>query len=550
MGPGTDDDGGALDAGFDAGSHPDASSEDSGSIDAGAIDAGTDDSGASDSGVSDSGVRDSGMNDAGANDSGFVDAGFIDAGTSSCAPFFEDAPSSNLSPLTHDLLRQQLDIMAVSWDPTAAGWANLFLSDPANTESMLRGFFYNYFITTAHPLTEPLLNYLGYPVFSWFDASVNRKLQRALAPVLWQRARELLTAAGTDLSAALESDGGTRPTLFGTYRFFDDFGRLGIMSDTERTKMSTSFGALLVNCAPGKLRAQALNVTTERYVASLRAQVWMAYRDTTPLDVPAKNAFASALGLTGPTLNLWSTHNTVLSDNRGFSVAQTTAIQSLLDVIPSSVLDLRHVTQNEYIGNVAPRSVWFRNIGGVNIFNVAVGAVAENSFPNDVPSTTIDLFTAALAHEANHIVDALYVEKSPVLKARKMALLARAGTVDAQFLRSQVGGAFFQNAPQEFVASISNEWFTDTSRTLDLAVLRFNAGFKEPLNQFLFFAEIYSEGTLTTRFYRVDAQSNVTSFAVTVERDGLARINRISWNGKVYHITLDSSGYATALLVQ
>ena len=526
------DAGTTFDAGFDGGAKPDAGPDGGAKADAG-LDAGFDAGATFDAGL-DAGLK--------------VDGG-LDAGPLSCAVLWDAGTASSLSPSDHAALTMHLEILSGSWVQNSVNAANNILSNASNTEAKLLGFFTDYFITTGHPFTDALSEYLGYPTFSWFDAAVHRKLQRSLATVLWSRSVAVLTGAG-HLGTVLGSDAGLRTTTFNAQRFFADLGKVGALTAPERAQVTESYRVLVDTCASATLKASTtFNLASDPYVPSLRAQVWMAYRDLSPTDAPSKATLAQTLGLSGTYLSVWYAHGTLLHDNNTFSTAQKNVIAGLFASFPPGLLDLSHLTQNEMLGNVSPRAVGFRNRSGVNIFGDQVGTVSENSFPPDVTATHIDIFSAALAHECNHIVDALYIEPSPARKARKDALIARAGWVNLQYLRSQVGGAFFQGAPQEFIASISNEWFTDTGRTLELAALRFAGGYFEPLNQFLFFAELYSMGGATTRFYRIDTAGVLTTTDVPVTRDSSSRIKAFSFGGKSYDVTFDAMGFATALTV-
>jgi hypothetical protein len=201
------------------------------------------------------------------------------------------------------------------------------------------------------------------------------------------------------------------------------------------------------------------------------------------------------------------------------------------------------------LGNTGTRQVGITGRNSINVAPYQVGQFSENSFPSDIAPRSIDAFSVVVAHEANHRVDATYIGGNEARRNRKDALLAQAGMVDLQYLRSQVGGAFFQQAPQEFVASIANQWFTDSKHTLDLGTQRFNAGYREPLNQMLFFVDLYSAGTAVSKFYRVDTNGVVTVTDVPVGRDGLGRITSLVYGSSRYAFTLDANGNVTGYVV-
>jgi hypothetical protein len=138
----------------------------------------------------------------------------------------------------------------------------------------------------------------------------------------------------------------------------------------------------------------------------------------------------------------------------------------------------------------------------------------------------VPLYTSALAHEVSHVIDAFGVEGSPPLKARREALIQQAGQASLNYLRSMFPSGFFQGAPQEFVASISNQWFARSEMTLQVGAARFDTGRPEPLNQALFMAEIFSQGTSTALFTTTSA-GVLGRLDATIARDVNGHINRI-----------------------
>lgn len=78
---------------------------------------------------------------------------------------------------------------------------------------------------------------------------------------------------------------------------------------------------------------------------------------------------------------------------------------------------------------------------------------------------------------------------------------------------------------------------------------RFRKGYKEPINQFLLFVEVYSLGGATTPFYRLDAQENIQRFQAEMVRDALGRIIELKVDQRTFSFTLDGNGNVTDLKV-
>ena len=204
----------------------------------------------------------------------------------------------------------------------------------------------------------------------------------------------------------------------------------------------------------------------------------------------------------------------------------------------------------------------FTSESSVNIFDAELGVVRENGFPSDVPPYFSDVFGLVAAHEINHVVDASSIEGcsrpnvtcSPTpYSARKRVLLDQAGSNDSKYLRSMVGGQFFQNAPQEFFASISNQYFANTQRTLDLAIQRLNVGvagqtYSEPLNQFLFFADVYSRGSNSVPFYTMDSNGFFTVESAKATRDLNGFLDSLEVGDRRWTFAIGTDGNASSVV--
>ncbi|MHC4108272.1 MAG: dockerin type I domain-containing protein, partial [Planctomycetota bacterium] len=107
----------------------------------------------------------------------------------------------------------------------------------------------------------------------------------------------------------------------------------------------------------------------------------------------------------------------------------------------------------------------------------------------------------------------------------------------------------FVGAPQEFFASIANEWFTDSRKTVELGLVRFDAGWLCPINQALFFAEVYSQGSDSTWFYTIDTSGNVTAESFTVRRNAGGLINELVYDGQRHIFSLDGLGEVQSYVI-
>jgi hypothetical protein len=283
-------------------------------------------------------------------------------------------------------------------------------------------------------------------------------------------------------------------------------------------------------------------------LAWVRERVFRSAIDALPLDVTRVHEIAAFTGLSGTGYEaIWLDHQVWLLDNCGLDSSQKELLHRYLDLIPSGLHNLRFISVTELLGtpSIEIPLAGDNSVGWVNIFGVRISDAIENSFPDDVSAGLIPTFCACAAHEVNHIVDAFAVGGNPGLCVRKTALIQSAGRDHLNYLRSMLADGFFADAPQEFFASIANEWFTDSEKTLKLGLVRFDQGRLEPINQAIFFAEVYSRGGDATYFYITSPQGVVTRQAVPVDRDQMGRITALSVGSERYVFTLDHDGNVT-----
>jgi hypothetical protein len=165
-----------------------------------------------------------------------------------------------------------------------------------------------------------------------------------------------------------------------------------------------------------------------------------------------------------------------------------------------------------------------------------------------VPPVFADTFGITLAHEVNHYIDTVFTRAHPALALRRDGLIAHAGPNCHNYLRSTFDNGYFVNTPEEFYASIANLWMADTQRTLDLALTQWQAGHDDPISQFLFFAEVYSQGGNTVPFYRLDMQGQLARVDVPVERDDSRGLITAIRTDQPYRFILNDEGDVVAVL--
>jgi hypothetical protein len=300
----------------------------------------------------------------------------------------------------------------------------------------------------------------------------------------------------------------------------------------------------LVAAHPAMLRRHnRIDVERQPQLALLRAQLYKNLQDLLrPFD---RERFITDTGFFGTYAELIRNHGVLVLDNNGLDASQRRAVRELLALIPPSLHRTAHISVYDLLGNPMRGPARARLVGsrGVNIASIAIAAHADNGFPGDVEAVTVPTFCSVLQHELNHMVDHHSVSGNPKRRATRDTLIARAGSDPEQYLRSMLAPGFFVRYPQEFFASISNAYFADAFQTLLLAVERSESGVDEPLNQFLFFADVYSLGGDETLFVRQTSDCEFSLHTVPIGRDEHGRIDRIRLPDATLRFTLDAGGF-------
>jgi hypothetical protein len=276
--------------------------------------------------------------------------------------------------------------------------------------------------------------------------------------------------------------------------------------------------------------------------ARLRERAWRSWRDALQLTPEIQSQIAGLGQLSGTRLGIFNSLGVVLLDNSLLNQEQLDVIHAYGSLIPQLLHNLRAISVNDFLGSPALPIPLNGMSGAVNVFGIAVGGSSGNSFPPDVPPGVVDTYSIVVAHEINHIVDSYTIGGSPALTARRAALIAAAGDDPLNYLRSMLPPGFFVQNPQEFFASIANQWFTDSAKTIALGLVRFDAGRHDPINQALFFADVYSMGNSITYLYTTDTLGHITRHTAAITRNPRGSINSIQIDLDKYLFELDDLG--------
>lgn len=388
------------------------------------------------------------------------------------------------------------------------------------------------------PISDSKEMYKDSPVINLFFPNI--KSPEEVLTEAMNYIKSMTEEHSADLPSVLQSNSAASSKYISSLMFIADSTSLG---NTLEQKKYAFFKAMATKYPQYYSKEPVFDISLYSNMAWVREHFIRAWADSMPLTAITKSEIASIARITGPYKRIWNDFGIYIADNSSLNSAQTAQIYKMLSLIPTNMHSIRIISVAELLGNRPANIRDFTGaINGINIFKFSIGEVRENSFPADINEGIGDIFTLTIAHEVNHVIDANVINSNALLKNRKAELIKNAGNLPDNYLRSMFEDGFFTNAPQEFFASISNEWFTDSSKTVRLGLSRFDKSLPQPINQALFFAEVYSQGGSFTYFYNSDAFGNITRTQISLTRDDKKRIKSVTFDGYKYEFTLNSSG--------
>jgi choice-of-anchor C domain-containing protein len=386
-------------------------------------------------------------------------------------------------------------------------------------------------------ISDPTNNLNGLPIFHTFYPEV----PSLFVPAAVATIRDIHEAYPVGLPAALEASAllqrvyteAHRALWFPTSEFAEGHAKCQEVYD--------ALVALVTDYPESYAKASAFDETLYPTATWVRERLWWTWRDCLPLAEAVVQQMTEVGQLSANYAAVLQKHGVIILDNLKLGAPQVDFIDRYLAAIPSALHNLRTIFSLEHMG-VQPALIPLAGRPDAVNLGWTIGLGTQNQFPADVAPIWGDYFVLGTAHEINHVVDAFTIGwDSRPMHLRRSQLIADAGDEPMNYLRSMAPAGWFTAAPHEFFASISNQWFCDSAHTVRLGLTRFDAGYLHPINQALFFADVYSQGGDSTWFYQIDLDGNITRDAMALRRDEQGRIDQLQVGDDVYRFQLNDS---------
>lgn len=279
-------------------------------------------------------------------------------------------------------LERALDTLSVSWDGAALEAAAQVLRDPRHGARDLRAFFDGYFGADARPLTDLLAQYLRYMSFDWHDEALHRRMQEALAPVLFDRIEAAAAARPGGLGAALWADPVLRRTVLNAGQWLALLARYAPRGVAVRDEAHARALAL-VRRFPDLFRDDAeIDPVLDPFVPLLRARVWILLVETAAGGAEGRREVAQEIGLGGPgrpKRRIWDETGVLVIDNNGLDAAQLEALRALLGALPAVPPGLRFVACPRFLGPPPTQAILYKGRTGGTV-NYLLGLEGSRPF--------------------------------------------------------------------------------------------------------------------------------------------------------------------------
>ncbi|MFP4547238.1 MAG: T9SS type A sorting domain-containing protein [Fidelibacterota bacterium] len=451
-----------------------------------------------------------------------------------------------LSESDHTNMMKHLKILNEDgWVDSSKNICNTIISRANYNWQDWHQFFENFY--KINRPTKKLWNYLGYPAYYWFNNNVHYNVQRSHIDIYTHKIDSLFQRYQKFLATSMMQDSTMREALF---VYVNEMAKL-INKPQSLLEAELKDSVVLkieqwINDYPKFFKKSSDTEPSKfPYVGYIRWQFAAILIDKQPLTDDRISHIIELFDISGQYADIFRNHRLYIADNLGMRAKDLTFIDTFMDLIPDTLTNHKYLSNRSYYYNDKQKSQdVYKAKGAINTFSY-IGGYQENSFPDDMTPKTIDGFSVVVAHETNHRVDSDFIYRHDKWNSRRQQLLAQAGNDNMQFLRGNAD--YFQNAPQEFIASISNQWFTGSRHTLKHSIQRFEKGYHEPINQFLYFCDLYAVGGDTTRFYEIDTQGNIDMTKILLSRNDLGHITAVHLPDTTYTFDVDEEGNVTAL---
>lgn len=464
------------------------------------------------------------------------------------------AAIGEITPQDAQALEQALDIhghkeLPLPQRSQAYTLAIQIMGRTQHTAADWQRFFSSYW--TRKPLLEPNVSYLTHAFFIWHTPQARHNLRLGALPALMRKIQQTVKGHSNDFNGYMATNPLEREDFISSVHL--------IAAGLERQSVQDEgwgspgdaavyrFSRRLIAENPGLFSwAKPLDPKAEPWSDWLRLQVFILLHDTMPNTTAARQDAAQLIGLPARRLPLWLSHGVIMYDYNTLTDVGFDYLQSFYDTLPPM---MRERQIHRTLDNVPGDPPGLRGAYFTGSFS-RIGGLTDNPFPDDVPARVIPGFCGTVIHETGHCLHGLHtgpINRDPEYHARVKNLISTAGRDRLNYLRSLLDDGFFADKPWEFVASLTQVYWTDTEHTLSLGIKRLEKQRYQPLEQFLFLVDVLSNHGTQSYGYRLDTGGKLAAYRIGIKRDAVERIQTLSFPNAIYSFTYRPDGRVSAV---
>jgi hypothetical protein len=336
----------------------------------------------------------------------------------------------------------------------------------------------------------------------------------------------------------------------------------------------------------------------------------MLLHDGDPDSRAHRERLAELIGFQGRLRDILLDFGVLVIENGRATPNQLNTLHSYLSLTPRVLLtdrSVRAVTEVITIGEYLGPRLEVLHGGGVNIFANESGrpGSSENPFPKDFTPFKNDYFGLVLGHELNHRVDYTRFAAEPKYDQKYWAHMRKVAGPDVKFRQPngigvdwsntkahfaaqklwdgkdanwnkawgeywltgpgksrtlnvcrnettytppRYGIPFFLETRQESIASLANQYFSNSEQMFAFALDRFHRGYPGCLDEWLLMADVYSMDRPATYLFRHDnGQVELSRVEAPLTRDKRGHIQSITLRTQIHTFRLDDDGLVEAV---
>lgn len=234
--------------------------------------------------------------------------------------------------------------------------------------------------------------------------------------------------------------------------------------------------------------------------------------------------------------NISKDFDITIHDNCDLDSEQLRVIYDILKVVPEQLHNVSKITteQGDEKNHII-RLQW--------AYQWDVDEEKNDSIPDGIDQYA-DRFAILFIRELNNKIQQW---RTYEFFKRRDELIHDAGGYNNNYIRSDYPDNYFLQHDYHFFPYTSQAYFQDSNRTFHFTIKRFKEVYREPINQFLFFADVFSLDSSQTGFYILNEQGVITRQTAQLWRDSNGHINSLYFQGERYYFQLDENGSVTGI---